>query len=82
MVGLAPELAAAQVVWVLDQAVLPADVHQVGLFLELGEARRDAGEWEAGGDASEAAARRAVAVGRSDQLTPAAEGFVRLATRR
>jgi len=75
MRGLAPELAAAHLVWVLDQPVLPSDVDRVDLLIDLGEARRDAGEWDAGGDAFEAAARRAVALGRSDQLTRAALGF-------
>ncbi len=75
MTGLAPELAATHLVWVLDQAALPADVDHVDLLLDLGEARRDAGEWDAGGDAFEAAARIAVGLGRSDQLTRAALGF-------
>ncbi len=75
MASLAPEVAAAHLAWVLDQPVLPAEVDQVEVLLALGEARRDGGDWDAGGDAFERAARFAVATGRPDQLTRAALGF-------
>ena len=73
--GLAPELAVAHLGWLLEQPSLPPDVDRVEVLLALGEARRDAGDWEAGGDAFEAAARQAMADGRVDQLTRAALGF-------
>jgi hypothetical protein len=73
--ALAPELAVAHLAGVLAEPRWPEGIDEVEVLLALAEAKRDAGDWDGGGDAFESAARLAAAAGRTDQLTRAALGF-------
>jgi hypothetical protein len=75
MTAFAPELAVSHLEWVLAQPALPAGVDRLDVLLALAEARRDAGDWDGGGDAFEEVATAALAAGDVERLTQAALGF-------